>query len=78
MLDEVEIREPNKIVEDQQLSVVIPSTASWFDYSSLDEIEINALPEFFNGTSQVRVQRCAVPRHCVCAVHTWGRGLSDH
>eukprot|EP00038_Savillea_parva_P018352 m.23198 g.23198 ORF g.23198 m.23198 type:complete len:806 (+) comp4062_c0_seq1:249-2666(+) len=54
MLEDVEIREPNKVVEDQQLSVVIPSTASWFDYSSLDEIEINALPEFFNGTSQAK------------------------
>lgn len=38
-----------QIVEEQKHHVMVPATASWFNYDGLDPIEISALPEFFNG-----------------------------
>lgn len=44
---------PTALVEQQQYHTIIPSAAAWFDYEKLDEIEIKALPEFFNGVNKV-------------------------
>ena len=41
-----------KSVEEQQFKIIIPTAAAWFDYSTLDECEIKALPEFFSGVNQ--------------------------
>ena len=41
-----------KIVEEQMHHIIIPSTAAWFDYNTLHEIEVRALPEFFNGKNR--------------------------
>lgn len=32
--------------------IIVPSTAAWFDYHSLHEVEVRALPEFFNGKNR--------------------------
>lgn len=47
-------KDPAHIVEEQKLSVIVPSSAAWFDYNALDEIEVKALPEFFNGSSKAK------------------------
>ena len=36
------------MVEEQVHHIVVPSSAAWFDYNSLHEVEVRALPEFFN------------------------------
>eukprot|EP00055_Hartaetosiga_balthica_P016239 m.101425 g.101425 ORF g.101425 m.101425 type:complete len:1017 (+) comp9062_c7_seq14:495-3545(+) len=41
-----------QVLEVQQQNIVIPSAAAWFDYENIHEIEIRALPEFFNGLSK--------------------------
>lgn len=41
-----------KVVEEQMHHIIIPSTAAWFDYNSLHEVEVRALPEFFNGKNR--------------------------
>eukprot|EP00041_Stephanoeca_diplocostata_P038162 m.1481305 g.1481305 ORF g.1481305 m.1481305 type:complete len:928 (+) comp25175_c0_seq2:188-2971(+) len=47
-------KDPSHVVEEQKLSVIVPSSAAWFDYNALDEIEVKALPEFFNGSSKAK------------------------
>lgn len=49
----------------------MPSTASWFDYSSLHEIEVRALPEFFNGKN-----RNKAPEMCVSHMNRSSRSRS--
>lgn len=39
-------------VEEQQFKIIVPTAAAWFDYTTLDECEIKALPEFFSGVNQ--------------------------
>ena len=51
-------------MEEQSNIIIVPSTAAWFDYTSLHEIEVRALPEFFNGKNRNKapemcVQTCA-------------------
>eukprot|EP00039_Didymoeca_costata_P001077 m.49479 g.49479 ORF g.49479 m.49479 type:complete len:854 (+) comp10616_c0_seq3:92-2653(+) len=41
-------------VEEQQIHVVIPSCAAWFDHESISPVEIAALPEFFDGQNSTR------------------------
>ncbi|EGD74687.1 hypothetical protein PTSG_06050 [Salpingoeca rosetta] len=41
-----------KTTEAQQQHIIIPAAAAWFDYENIHEIEIRALPEFFNGKSK--------------------------
>lgn len=43
---------PRRTVEEQGLKIIVPASAAWFDYDTLDEIEIKALPEFFSGGNQ--------------------------
>ena len=43
-----------KRVEEQQYHVIVPSTAAWFNYNGLDEVETNALPEFFNNSNAAK------------------------
>eukprot|EP00052_Salpingoeca_macrocollata_P005748 m.49313 g.49313 ORF g.49313 m.49313 type:complete len:841 (+) comp15033_c0_seq1:114-2636(+) len=38
-----------QLIEEQQYHIIVPSTAAWFDYDKVHEIEMRALPEFFNG-----------------------------
>jgi len=42
--------DPVQLPED--LRVVLPSYASWFDLNKIDPIELRSLPEFFNGRSR--------------------------
>jgi len=39
-------------LEQQQHHIILPSSAAWFDYDSMSEIEMRALPEFFNGRNK--------------------------
>jgi SWI/SNF related-matrix-associated actin-dependent regulator of chromatin subfamily C len=45
---------------EQQHHVIVPSTALWFDYNRLHEIEANALPEFFNGKNRSKTAEMCV------------------
>jgi hypothetical protein len=49
--DAKEEAEP-KPVEEQMANIVVPSVAAWFDYDQIHEIEIKAMPEFFNGANR--------------------------
>ena len=42
-------------LEAQQQHIVVPAAAAWFDYENIHEIEVRALPEFFNGKSKGKV-----------------------
>eukprot|EP00834_Sanchytrium_tribonematis_P008562 NODE_1046_length_2477_cov_0.833894.p3 type:complete len:128 gc:universal NODE_1046_length_2477_cov_0.833894:362-745(+) len=44
-----------KIVE-QKDEVVIPSYSVWFQFESVNDIEMKALPEFFNETSKSKTE----------------------
>ena len=50
--DDEQHQKAEGLVEEQQYHVIVPSTALWFDYNSLHQIEIDALPEFFNGKNK--------------------------
>ena len=41
-----------QVLEQQQHHIILPSSAAWFDYDSMSEIEMRALPEFFNGRNK--------------------------
>lgn len=43
-----------KLVEQQQHYIVVPAAASWFNYNGIDPIELNAIPEFFNGKNSAK------------------------
>lgn len=40
------------VLTEQVHAIVVPSYSGWFDYSSIDDLEKRALPEFFNGRNR--------------------------
>eukprot|EP00051_Salpingoeca_urceolata_P001929 m.45282 g.45282 ORF g.45282 m.45282 type:complete len:848 (+) comp11769_c0_seq2:337-2880(+) len=43
------------VLEEQQFHIIVPSAAAWFDYRKIGEIEVRALPEFFNGKNRSKL-----------------------
>jgi SWI/SNF related-matrix-associated actin-dependent regulator of chromatin subfamily C len=44
--------EARKYLVEQTHEIIIPSYAAWFDMASINEVEKNALPEFFNNRNK--------------------------
>ena len=73
-----EAAEEKKRVEEQQYHVIVPSTAAWFSYNGLNEVETTALPEFFNSSNPakrpevyVQASACATLHGIWCCLAVW-------
>ncbi|EDQ89030.1 uncharacterized protein MONBRDRAFT_32596 [Monosiga brevicollis MX1] len=52
--EEEQEHDATRLVEEQQHHIVIPAPAAWFDYHTIHEIEVRALPEFFNDKNPTK------------------------
>ena len=57
------------MVEEQQFHIIVPAAAAWFDYNNIEEIEVRALPEFFNGKNKSKQPEVYVD--CLACLPAW-------